>query len=532
MSVHITKVVIKNYRCLLDSSVDLNPNLNVIVGDNECGKSTLLEAIHLALSGQINGRAIQGELHPYLFNSRVVTEYIAALHKKYVGPPPSILIELYFADDPTLTKLKGRINSLKLDVPGVRMLIDFNEGYRTEYEDYIADPSLIRTVPVEHYTVRWRDFADNDVTARSIPVRPSYIDASALRNNGVANRYVLDVVKDSLTREEQVGLALSYRQMKDRFLADPKVAAINSGLEAKKGHVSDKAITVSLDSSARASWESGVMPHLDEIPMTLVGKGEQSAVKIKLALDIADGSHVFLIEEAENHLSFTNLASLIAHIAAKRGDRQLLITTHSSYVMNKLGVDSVSMFMNGIATKLTALDPKTRDYFRKLPGYDTLRLVLSKRAILVEGPSDELIVQKAFHRRHGKMPIEAGVDVISVSSLAFKRFLEIADILNTKVDVVTDNDGDVARLQQKYADYLTHEHIAVRYDPDENARTLEPQLLKANDRIVLNDILGTAYTTDEELLKFMQNNKTEVALRLFETDKAWNVPEYINHAVA
>ncbi len=164
----------------------------------------------------------------------MVTAYIAALHKKYVGPPPPILIELYFSDDPALIKLKGRINSLKLDVPGVRMLIEFNEGYRAEYEDYIADPSLIRTVPVEHYIVRWRDFADNDVTARSIPVRPSYIDASTLRNNGVANRYVLDVVKESLTREEQVSLALSYRQMKDRFLADPKVAAINSGLENQK----------------------------------------------------------------------------------------------------------------------------------------------------------------------------------------------------------------------------------------------------------------------------------------------------------
>lgn len=74
---HITNVVIKHYRCLLDSTVDLNPNLNVIVGDNECGKSTLLEAIHLALSGQINGRPIQGELHPYLFNSKVVSQYIA-----------------------------------------------------------------------------------------------------------------------------------------------------------------------------------------------------------------------------------------------------------------------------------------------------------------------------------------------------------------------------------------------------------------------------------------------------------------------
>jgi len=529
--VHITKVVVKNYRCLDDTTVDLNPSLNVVVGDNECGKSTLIEAINLALSGQINGRPVQAELHPFLFNIKIVAAYIARLHKGYKGPPPPILIELYFADDVALTKLKGRNNFLKVDVPGIRMLIEFNVGYASEYEEYIKDPTEIRTVPVEHYVVRWRDFADNDVTARSIPIKPTLIDASTLRSNGVANRYVLDVVKDSLTSQEQVSLALTYRQMKDRFLDDPKVRAVNKGLAAKKGNVSDKAITVSLDTSARASWEAGIMPHLDEIPMTLVGKGEQSAVKIKLALDVADNSHVFLIEEAENHLSFSNLAALINHITTKRGDRQLLITTHSSYVMNKLGVDSVLMFMNGAATKLTALDSGTRDYFLKLPGYDTLRLVLSKRAILVEGPSDELIVQKAYHQRHGKMPLEDGVDVITVNSLAFKRFLEIADLLKIKVDVVTDNDGDVAALERKYSDYLKHPNISIRYDRDEKARTLEPQLFKANGRDVLNDILGTKYVSDDELLRYMQNNKTEVGLRILETTKAWTVPEYIDRAV-
>jgi predicted ATP-dependent endonuclease of OLD family len=46
---HITKVIIKNYRCLKDTTVDLNPHLNILVGDNECGKSTFLEAVNLAL---------------------------------------------------------------------------------------------------------------------------------------------------------------------------------------------------------------------------------------------------------------------------------------------------------------------------------------------------------------------------------------------------------------------------------------------------------------------------------------------------
>lgn len=41
--------------------------------------------------------------------------------------------------------------------------------------------------------------------------------------------------------------------------------------------------------------------------------------------------------------------------------------------------------------KITELDPTTVSYFQRLPGYDTLRLVLAKKVVLVEGPSDEII---------------------------------------------------------------------------------------------------------------------------------------------
>jgi len=529
---YISGVLIKNYRCLSDSAIELNRNLNIIVGDNECGKSTFLEAVYLGLSGQLNGRSIFSELHPHLFNADSVARYINSLIDKTSATPPSILIELYFVDDPALAKLKGKNNSKKEDVPGVKLLIEFNDDYKSEYESYIADPRLIRTVPVEYYIVRWRDFADNDITSRSIPVKPCFIDASTIRNNAAASRYLLDIVKDSLTPKQQVDLALSYRMMKDRFLADTKVDEINKSLAQKKGQVSNKALSFSLDTSSRASWESGIMPHLDEIPMPLVGKGEQNSVKIKLAMESSDESHVFLIEEAENHLSFSNLNILMRHIADRRRDRQLLITTHSSFVLNKLGLECVLLFSSGKTTTLKSLTPSTQDYFLKLPGYDTLRLILAKRAILVEGPSDELIVQKAFQMRHGKMPLEMGIDVITVSSLAFKRFLDIAKILGTKVDVVTDNDGDVKKLKKKYEGYLTLAGIRIQFDEDEKAKTLEPQLLKCNDRKSVNSILEKSYGTDDELLKYMEDNKTECALKFFETQIEWKVPEYIARAIA
>jgi AAA15 family ATPase/GTPase len=357
------------------------------------------------------------------------------------------LIELYFQDDPSLAKCKGTNNSRKENVPGVALQIEFNVEFSEEYAVYIADSSVIRTLPVEYYIVRWRNFADNDITsARTIPIKPSFIDASTIRNNTAASRYVVDIMRDSLSRSQKVDLALSYRQMKDAFLDEEKVKAVNDALAEKKGTISRKTLSVSLDTSSRSGWEAGVMPHLDDVPINLVGKGEQNSVKIKLALESSAESHLVLIEEAENHLSFPNLNGLISDIAHRRGNRQLLITTHSSFVLNKLGVESVILFQAGNNITLKDLKAETREYFMRLPGHDTLRLILAERSILVEGPSDELVVQAAFLKVKGKMPLDAGVDVIAVRSFAFKRFLDIAVLLNTQVDVVTDNDGDVKAI--------------------------------------------------------------------------------------
>ncbi len=190
------------------------------------------------------------------------------------------------------------------------------------------------------------------------------------------------------------------------------------------------------------------------------------------------------------------------------------------------------LFHLGTAITLKALTSSTQDYFMRLPGHDTLRLILAKRSILVEGPSDELIVQAAYKKLHGKLPLEEGVDVISVNSLAFKRFLEIALLLDRRVSVVTDYDGKAAVLAEKYADYASKPNISIFYDADEKFPTLEPQLLKANGRPVIEKILGRQFASDDRLLEYMKDNKADVALKFFTTPESWTVPEYIASAVA
>ena len=159
-------------------------------------------------------------------------------------------------------------------------------------------------------------------------------------------------------------------------------------------------------------------------------------------------------------------------------------------------------------------------------------MILSSRSILVEGPSDELIIQKAYHQTHGRMPLMDGVEVIAVNSLAFKRFLDIAKSLGSDVRVVTDNDGNTDAVIAKYAAYAGDANIRICFDRDEACKTLEPQLLKANGREKVNRILGTAFENNDALLKHMGgSNKTGTALKIFDSGEAFTIPKYIEHAI-
>ena len=528
----IGRVIIKNYRALRTTDLLLNPELNIIVGDNESGKSTLLEAINLALKCQLNRRPAAYELHPFIFNSEAVAEFIASYRAGARLAPPEVLIELYFTNAPDYADLKGTNNSERLDLPGISLTICLDPNFQEEYGEYVANHEQLSSLPVEYYHIVWQSFAGHPLSINGLPFRSAMIDPSAISNTYAANKYVLEIVKDYLTKKQQVDLALSYRKMRAVFLGDESVTAINTELAAKTGVVSEKTLSVAMDTTTRASWETGVLPHLDAIPLTLVGKGEQNSIKIKLAIEAAHACEIILMEEPENHLSHANLNRLIGHVTDKSAGKQLIVTTHNSLVLNKLGVEHILMFNGETAITLNDLPGATKEYFRKLPGHDTLRMILSARSILVEGPSDELIVQKAYKQIHGRMPLMDRVEVIAVNSLAFKRFLDIAKLLRIDVRVVTDNDGDPDAVAAKYADYGGDATIVICFDRDETCTTLEPQLLKANGRAKLNAILGTAHVDDDALLRDMGgNNKTETALKFLDSGHFFEIPDYIRNAI-
>lgn len=541
----IRKVKIHNFKCYKDFEITLEEGLNIIVGDNEAGKSTILEAINLALSGIINGKSIWNEISQYIFNKEIVDAYIESVDTAPMALP-DITIEIFFggSENPLMN---GNANSDRDNsAEGFCFRIAFNDKYADEYEALVQRGN-VKSLPIEYYDITWTTFARDTITTRSVPYKSSLIDSSGYRYQSGNDLYLSRIIKGSLEPQDITSIAQAHRKMRDTFVNDPSIQTINKKIN-QDASLTDKKIALSVELVTKNAWENSLVTQLDDIPFNYVGKGEQCVIKTELALAKRNSQNasIILLEEPENHVSHTRLNKLIKCISEQYAEKQILISTHSSFVANKLGLGKVMLLDNLKITKFSDLSEETYNFFKKVAGYDTLRMILCKKAILCEGDSDELVIQKAYMQLNdGRLPIEDGIEVISVG-VSFLRFLEIADFIQTKIAVVTDNDGDMEAIKKKYKNYMgenQNDYIKICVDnivdtgtlkigeSGYNYNTLEPKLLKVNGMEKLNRILGTDYMEEDDLRKYMKHNKTECGLKIFESSEDIEIPEYILEAI-
>lgn len=541
----ISRIKIKNFKCFEAFDLVLNDGLNILVGNNDAGKSTILEAIHLALTGLFNGKYLKNELTQYLFNNQAIDKYLNDLNKGKGAIPPYISIEIFISGE-DWPLFEGNDNSEKIKECGISIKIAFDDIYQTEYEQLIKK-GIVETLPIEYYNIFWTSFARENITARSIPIKSAMIDSSSNRYQNGSDIYISRIVRDNLEPEDIVDISQAHRKMREIFMRDASIQAINEKIKQSM-KISEKKVELSVELLSKNAWENSLMTYLDDVPFHYIGKGEQCIVKTELALahKKSKEASVILIEEPENHLAHSKLNQFIHSIKEHCKDKQIIISTHNSYVANKLGLDNLILLNDSKTIRLNDMKTETKSFFEKISGYDTLRLILCKKAILVEGDSDELVVQKAYILKNsGKLPIEDGIDVISVGT-SFLRFLEIAEKINKPVVVVTDNDGDVESVNIKYENFLgikAKPHIKISFDntidtgdlvlgtKPFNYNTLEPKMLKVNGLQNFNKILGTSFDRIDDLHKYMKQNKTECALKVFDTKEELKFPDYIIEAI-
>jgi hypothetical protein len=156
-------------------------------------------------------------------------------------------------------------------------------------------------------------------------------------------------------------------------------------------------------------------------------------------------------------------------------------------------------------------------------------MVLARKIVLVEGPSDEIVFERIFRDIHGRRPIECEVDVFSMRGLSLSRCLELCAALDKHVAALRDNDGvDPGELRAPLKEWLAEGRRELFVGAVEHGKTLEPQLLHCNGEASLRQVLSI--TARADLLTWMTRDKTEAALRIAESSQVITPPDYMRAA--
>jgi len=540
---------VKNFKKIHARTFEFNDKVNIIVGDNDSGKSTILEALDLVANNSYRGKNLNQVLSSDLFNETVVQAFLQSDFS--IGTLPEILIEMYLEDCP---EYRGKNNSLNKEADGVYIRVCFDDELTKTYNDFISDGITLQSIPTEFYKVEWFSFGWESVKFLNRKMKGLFIDPTRLHPTYGKSQYLSNIISTALTKPEQALLSLNYRQIKNTFGQQDQIKILNENLDVTK-LVTEKSLSIVADTTT-GNIEAGLQLAVNDISFSHIGKGEQNKIQIKLALINKGGNVNFImIEEPENHLSHTNLSKLIKFID-DNSKSQIFITTHSSYVLNKLSLKNLCLISKEYL-RLSEIDSDTAKTLQRLPGYDTLRIVLSQKVILVEGPSDELLLKKIYYEKYNKLPEENGIDIIVVRGIGFKHYLNIAKHIKTKVNVIKDNDGSYNKNILEYSQQFDYENINFFSEMNDTLKSLEPLLIEANSKDIktlekfakialstqaFNELKAEISLPDKKLYftsvyvgkngdKNYGAKKVDSAIRIFESSQTVNYPEYLLEAL-
>ena len=494
----ITRLMLQNFKKFPELDLRFSNDRNILVGDNESGKSTILLALDLVLSDsrhRVEALGVES-----LLSQSAVRHFQEGERRADQLPVLTADVFLSNGGEPDLN---GRQNLAGIDADGLRMRIaPMMEEYGQDIHHVLQqDPD---NFPYEYYSVQFSTFSGGHFAGFRRYLRHLFLDSARIDNEHAAQEYTRTVYSVNVPVADRYRLENSYRQQKMHF------CGAKSGLEAN------------LDITE------------DGISIRHRGKGRQCFIKTEFALQRHQQQggeiHALLLEEPENHLSHVSMKRLVNQLATER-QTQVFIATHSSHISSRLDLRKAILLGATRPVLMNELSAETAAFFMKAPDNNVLEFALARRVLLVEGDAEFILIEAFYHRLYGRAPEDDGVHIIAIGGTSFRRYLELARLLENRVAALRDNDGNYQQnCDERYADVLCS-RSRVFADHDNSRSTFEICLYQDNADLCDALFRGTRRTLTVQ--DYMLANKAEAAFQLLQLHaEKLTVPDYIQEALA
>lgn len=453
---YISSVTIENFRAFKEKTVfNFNPGVTVLVGENDCGKSTVIDAIRYVL-GTTDQNWQRVELSDY-YQENTENE---------------IHITIVF-DGLTVKEKAAFMECLTYAKENEILIINWTAKYMTNVKPHRTFVSI--------NCGRNADVPAPSAEAREL-LRVTYLkplrDAQAQMKSGRSSRLaqILSSIPDLNTGEREYSegmdittlslsgifnlsnyLLANHEKIKDVNLGISKI--LNTELMLNNDAVKTE-ITVSGDGNTDEKKIHSLLEKLDlnirkdsALNYGNVGLGTSNlmsmACEMLLNQDNDECSTFMLIEEPEAHIHAQRQLKLIQSMQSKGKNQQIIVTTHSPLLASVVELNNLIMIQNRKAFSMkvgeTLLDASDYKYLERYLDATKSNLFFARGVIIVVGPGEALLLPSIANIL-GRNLTDYGVSIVDVKSTGLRRYAKIFqrqredEKINIPVACITDRD--------------------------------------------------------------------------------------------
>ncbi|MCC7553951.1 MAG: AAA family ATPase [Methanobacteriaceae archaeon] len=579
---YLEKINIKNFRLIKDLTLTFQQGVNILIGENNVGKTTIIDALRICLGYKDQKKDI----------------YITKDDFHICSENPEKLNDIEF-----LLSFKTKND----DEQGCFMELynQTSNSFDLNYKFTLKKKHNMEFVSSK----RWGGEKEDQHIPSDVFDLFHHVYLGALRD---AKRYLKP------GKNNQIGNFFSKVELGEEFEKEKMINSLNETIkdedifkfikEAKEKHIDTHLNEITFDNNnININFEflpqnfddfvknfKTILPILNSkqyLELYQNGLGYNNLIYISILLGDLKELNKFheclyialLIEEPEAHLHpqlqnlfFEYINKLNEEINSDENQSfQIFISSHSPTLTSKARLDSLITLQNNgndilpVSLKESNLSNINKDYLYKFLDVTKSQLFFAKSVILVEGPTEQILIP-AFAKFLKKDLEKHGVEVVNVNGVAFKHFIPLfsnnlqsldddyttikKNILSSKCIILTDDDrkefdGEQSSTFKKILD-CEDDNLEI-YNA---TKTFEYELFKENleDLDLLEKIyrklhrdlsenffseLSKGKNKEKVVFDYLKINKKsqfamELAMELKNVDETkFKVPKYIKDAI-
>lgn len=570
---YIKNVKIKNFRNFKDYNVTLKP-FSIIIGENDSGKSNFIDALCLPLSRndfRYNSRSLKISD----INKDSISEFITYMLKnfEYIKSKMHSVGDLREAFDKIpIVEIIIKIVEPK-SVIETAILKDWINGSEDEiyYEiKYTYQPK--RNIEIIEYMIDM--ITENENIKESIfPVELYEYNITSTNNERRIPNNRLSNIKVSIIQAERDTFSDSEYQKSNKLISELIEKNLDSSDKSQihKAYIDFfqeikevKSFKNTFDNLDEEEFKN-IKHHMEEMNLTpnfpnlknvfsninigygddylyQKGLGTRNFVLMTLLFSYyyksKDIFNLICIEEPEAHLCVNNFNLVLDFINKSRNNTntlsQVILTSHNPKIINKLRLDNVVVLTDEGAVDFSNVDKKYVKYLAKRPNFEILKLLFSNNVILVEGTTEEMLINAILELRKDAL---VDIEVIAVGHKGFRTYLDIWLLLNKgnerrKIGIVRDFDNQEKAKRDHDIYDEENSNIFIRTT---KGYTLEDDIVDTGGNVkVLSDYFEIE-NDQKTVADFFKNQKAinmlDLAILIADEELSIEVPAHIKEVI-